>query len=110
MIQKSTKHGGTANLIRLLLVVGATTFTQQTLAENWKAVDGTNLYVDLDTRKRNGDVAEIKVRGIHPYPVLWEFDCIRWRVLNDENSAIPKNSLWDAVGKIACKRTWEVWK
>lgn len=81
-------------------------------AANWKAIEGYNAYVDVDSKKREGDIASINVRltGSQYTYVTWDFDCVRWRVLDDKNSQLPPNTLGDEVAKIACKRKWEVWK
>lgn len=93
----------------VLNVLAATLFFSATVsADNWKALDGFDYYVDLDSKIRQGDLASIRVRFGND-SARWEFDCIKWRFVNNNSQLIP-NTLGEDVAKIACKRKWEIWK
>lgn len=93
-----------------IFVVSTMTLVVSTVcAANWKAVEGTDAYVDMDSKRRAGDIASIDVR-IGDSRLWWEFDCERWRYLDKDNTQIKPNTLGNDVALIACKRKWEIWK
>lgn len=93
----------------IFTAIAVSMIVQTVLATDWKALDGYSAYVDLDSKLRQGDISKIDVR-VGSDQHTWEFDCRRWRLMDNYNTEIKPNTLGDEVAKIACKRKWEVWK
>lgn len=88
-------------------------FALSASAESWIGIDG--YYYDKDSRKRSGDIAEIRVKdpdsvGTNSWHVA-KVDCKRdlW-LYNGKAEPIPSYTVWSEIAKQACKKSWEVWK
>lgn len=81
-------------------------------AADWKYIDGTSLYVDLDSRKENGDIVQIKVKNSQDGALseeVVEFNCKR-RLIVRNNTPVKQGSAGEAVLNEACKNPWAFWK
>ncbi len=82
-------------------------------AANWVGLDGTSFYFDVESVKREGDLANITFTD-DSRSGLWEmhFDCKRRLLVLPKQWAgsIDENQYRKKAFKLACGRWWEVWK
>jgi hypothetical protein len=96
---------------KLLLIFISTFLSFSALAEKWVAVGG-DIYIDTDSKSRNGDLAKITVK-VGRVEGTSEVDCINFKFIYPPSwgeDKVPKGSPLGEVITTACNRWYEVWK
>ena len=108
---------------KYIVLIFLSTVTSLAFAINWVSV-GEGKYVDLDSKKSQGDLASIMFRGVIAiktsqsiswvggnYAIQVEFDCKRKVITNlyEEVKVIPETPEAEAL-KHACTWSYKFWK
>lgn len=97
--------------IKQLLILIVALLCLSASAEKWVAVDG-DMYIDTDSKKRNGDLAKISVK-IGGGQITSEVDCKNFKFVYPPTWGELKVQKGSPLGDIittACAKWYEGWK
>lgn len=104
------RTGGFVLTVMALLLGNASCAKENWVGFDW--YDKGRIYVDKESRSRNGDLATIKWRMVSGNTIVTEFDCLRKVTIFEpgvEQEVNPKGPYFN-VFKLACKEGYEFWK
>lgn len=99
-------------LVILALLSTNSVFAAKTAEWIWVGEhEKEQVYIDMNSRRLEGDIAHAQVRVGSWSLFLLDYDCKRRTVVDWIGpDSLTTDSLLHSVGAKACKRSWQIWK
>lgn len=91
----------------IYLTIALLSFSLASYGANWKNIKGTDIYLDLDSISKQGDIVMGMLNDNEPVII----DCKRKVYVYEKRwVSITENTNINNIYDTLCKKPWEVWK